>query len=151
MDSPSNARFRLKSIEELGFRQSTDAALLTRINPDMLEVQFMTQTILNHKEKVISVKSGVRYLLAPQDDLFELNILLTFEMENIDEVVVVDEEKKKINFKVDIVPTLLNAAMGTLRGILYTKTADTVLRAFPLPLIDLKALMERNTFHVENK
>lgn len=147
MDANANIEFGLKSVAVLLFEQTDNAELLDSVTPETLGVQFITQTLVERETGQVGVKAGVKYVFG-KIEIFRLETLTAFEIKDIASVISIDRQQKRINFSVDIVPTFLNVAIGTLRGILVEKMAGTPLGKYPLPLIDSNLLVERNTFHL---
>ena len=72
------------------------------------------------------------------------SVISTFEIPDLRNVLAVQGEEAILSGKV--MSTMLNIAVGSLRGVIAVRTADTALRFRPLPIIDLKALMYRLQF-----
>ena len=102
-------------------------------------------------EKIVDynkIKVGTKYDIQ-EVSVLNLELLFVFGINNIDNLVSVDRDNMKLNFKADLIPTFINVAIGGMRGVLYEKVKSTKLEAYPLPLIDLQELIKQNTFHVE--
>ncbi|MEG2366179.1 MAG: hypothetical protein RSB29_05430 [Alistipes sp.] len=150
MDANANIQFGLKFIQEKAFSLTNDQTFLNSLTAENLEVQFMAQTFINLENDEVKILVGVKYL-SQSTDILQIEMVFTFVIDQITNVVTTDADNKKITFKVDLMSTFLTVAMGTLRGVLFEKTSKSVLTKYPLPLIDCKLLMERNTFHIEKK
>jgi len=149
MNTETNILFSLESIEEILYSiSSCDSMAHTCINRETLRVQFMTQTFLNIKNNQVKIKVGTKYDIQ-EVSVLNLELLFVFGINNIDNLVSVDRDNMKLNFKADLIPTFINVAIGGMRGVLYEKVKSTILEAYPLPLIDLQELIKQNTFHVE--
>ena len=151
MESPNiNIQFKLESINEIVYRQSQDNALLDNLSPETIGVQFMTQTFINKSKNEVRVQAGVRYSSRVNNtEILVLEIMLLFNVDNIDNIVNIID--KKINYNTNIVLTFLNISIGTLRGVLFAKTQDSVLSKFHLPLISSQLLLSKNTFILDKK
>jgi hypothetical protein len=53
-----------------------------------------------------------------------------------------------INVKADIFPSLLGTAYNSLRGIIYVRTIGTPIAKYPIPMIEVKTLVEKNGISV---
>jgi hypothetical protein len=80
--------------------------------------------------------------------LFESCAEFVYSVLSLDAVMDVDKENKKLNMKVNIIPTLLGAAYSSLRGIVYARTLETPLEKYPIPMIDLNTLLSKNGISV---
>ncbi len=65
---------------------------------------------------------------------------LTFRLENMSSIIEISDNK--IIEKATIIPTLLNVAIGTLRGMLAIKTVGTILKDYPIPLINVNSILK---------
>lgn len=146
MSANNNISFRLKSIEEMLYNISLIEQ--THLDKDNLRVQFMTQTFLDIKNNLIKIKVGTKYN-AQEVSILNLELLFTFSIDNINNLVSVDKKDMRLHFKADLIPTFINIAIGGMRGVLYEKVKSTKLKEFPLPLVDLQEVLKNNSFHVE--
>ena len=139
-----NVAFRLKNIKEVNSFKS-DELQTTNINEDDLSVEHLVKTIIKTDENQLQVLVGVRYLKR-FTELYKLELLLCYELQNMSEVIQVDKENQKINIPKDLLFTFLSVAIGTLRGALYEKTKETSLSSYPLPMIPSEQLINSNSF-----
>ncbi len=65
-----------------------------------------------------------------------------FEVKNINELIDC-RNGQTIEDKSNIIPILLNISISTMRGIMLTRTAGTPLAAFPLPVIDVRKVIQQ--------
>lgn len=139
-----NVAFRLKNIEEITSFTSEKLSQIA-LTEKTLSVEHLIKTIIKADREQVKVLVGVRYL-KEFTELYKLELLLSYELKNMNEVIQIDKEEKKINFPKDLLFTFLSVAIGTLRGALYEKTKDTPLRDYPFPLIPSEQLIDSNTF-----
>lgn len=146
MSADKNISFSLRSIEEMLYNISLIEQ--THIDKDNLRVQFMTQTFLDIKNNLVKIKVGTKYN-AQEISILNLELLFTFSIDNINNLVSVDKKDMLLNFKADLIPTFINIAIGGMRGVLYEKAKSTKLKEFPLPLVDIREVLKNNSFHLE--
>lgn len=134
--------FRLKSIEEISFEESSKGV-------DVSEVafSFFTQTFVDVESEEVRVKGGVMYRCGEREAL-KLEMFVTFAVESLGEIVTIDDESKEINFKVDIIPTFISSAIGVMRGVIFEKTKGSSLADVPFPLIPMDHLIKNNTIYL---
>jgi len=93
-----------------------------------------------------------------EEDLFNINLLICYKK---DKTLILEAENRfvfciknlkdfinvrndtTISLNVDFLPTLINVAIGTMRGIIYSRTGSSSLSDFPLPLISMNELMNK--------
>ena len=141
MDNKEGKReieLKLIRIQETGFYINTEE--LSKIG----EIQ----------EADLNIKLGFKIELQLENDLFilhlrvnynykkdgvnleilELLIANSFKIKSLNKLVSISDNEFKDN--AGILPTLMGIAIGTLRGILFTKTIGTVLGDYPLPIMN---------------
>ncbi len=65
---------------------------------------------------------------------------LTFEVENLEELLEEHPETGQPYPNEQLILTLISVAYSTSRGMIMSKTVDTVLQGFTLPLLDVRTL-----------
>ena len=65
---------------------------------------------------------------------------LTFEVENLSELLEGDSETEQVHPNEQLVLTLISVGYSTSRGMIMSKTVDTVMQGFTLPLLDVRTL-----------
>lgn len=150
MEKDKIIHFGLSSIDELSFEQLWSDELSQSIDKERLQVKFFTQTFINNVENCIKIKGGISYFI-DEKQLFRLETLFRFEVDDLAEAVTVDEEKSQINFRTDMAITMVSSVIGAMRGMLFVKTLGTELSNYPLPLISMDIIMKKNTFVIEQK
>lgn len=73
------------------------------------------------------------------EDMVSIDVSSIFEIPNIDKFI--DLQSDSFNDKAQLVPQMLNIAIGATRGMLAAKVAGTILAKFPMPMIDLEELI----------
>ena len=139
-------KFSLKAIKELNF-SLIDELDSFDINEDTLDVKYYTQTFINIPENRIVVEVGVKYNYE-DCSLVNFELSVTFLIDDLDTIISIDHENKKLNTSFDFIPTFLNISIGTIRGALYEKLKDTILYIFPLPLLSNSSMVQNNNFHI---
>ena len=99
-------------------------------------------------ENVITIIPQIRYLHL-NTKLYEASVEINFSISSLSALIDIAPEKRTLEMKVDILPTLLGIAYSTLRGIVYTRTLSSPLESFPIPAIDIKLLAEKNGISVK--
>lgn len=130
---PKNIQFRLLSIDEKRFKSDIDEVLANTINDENLKFNLAYSLLPNPDENTLEIEIVTKYLYQEHELLF-LSASLTFLFVEFSEIFEIKEGK--IQEKVTIIPTLINVAIGTMRGMIAIKISGTYLRKFPLPLID---------------
>lgn len=124
---------------------------LVRILPS--KEYFDHQYALADKELRLSVAQSTKHNLDKKSFKISLSVFLEYEgqkiadylydfifhVENLDEYV--REKNDKPLFSGTLISTLLTIAYSTLRGVFYTKLADTPLKDFILPVVNPNELL----------
>ena len=113
-----------------------------------MEIDHLITTEIDEACHQMTVDAGIRYKMDCQV-ICELVVAVVFIIEPFKAMVRIDPEQRVITFSADFVPTLLNTAYGTLRGVLAEKTKDTNLANYPLQLSPIEELIKMNRFKVK--
>lgn len=148
MDNEIKVRFGIDAISEELYKESKQFP--ESITPSKLELRNLVESIIIRNNEKIRVRTGVSYSAEGQS-LCELVVCTTFYIKPFTEVVTIDDTRKTVSFKAEVISTLLNNAFGILRGVLYEKTKGTPLASFPLPLIPIRELEAMNRFKLEDE
>lgn len=132
---------RLMSISEVDFKMSP-GKIANDVVPEDLEIGFSNQFQPDVENDKMTILFGVQYRFAG-DVVLESVYRIIFEVKDLAQFVEFNN-KESITIKL-IIPHFLNLAIGTMRGILVVKTAGTNFSKYPLPLIDVNALMKSMT------
>ncbi len=135
-----NIQIQLLSVDEKKFKSDLDENLADAINDSTLKFKIEYTLQPNKENSSIVVEVAAKYLFNERELLF-LAASLTFKFPEFDEIF--DLKEDQILEKVTVIPTLINVAIGTLRGMVASKTSGTFLKSFPLPLIDPNSLLKR--------
>lgn len=135
-----NIQIQLLSVDEKKFKSDLDENLADVINNSTLQFKIGYTLQPNKENSSIVVEVAAKYLFNERELLF-LAASLTFKFPEFDEIF--DLKEDQILEKVTVIPTLINVAIGTLRGMVASKTSGTFLKSFPLPLIDPNSLLKR--------
>lgn len=147
MNDSQNIKFRLVSIVNERTTTNPEKVGSTPISEESLQFQYKVGTTIQLAENTITVVPGIRYMV-DGSVLFESSADFIYSIPSLEEVINLDRENKKLNLKVNIFPTLLSAAYNSLRGIVYTRTLNTPLESYPLPMIEVNTLLSRNGISV---
>lgn len=137
-ESETNIQIRLIQVEEKSFKYDLSEVLLTTFDENNLKINIGYKLLPDLNANIIAVEITAKYLYS-DSELIEYTSSLTFKSPNLSDIIEITDNK--IIEKTVIIPTLLNVAIGTLRGMLAIKTTGTILKDFPLPLIDPNSLL----------
>lgn len=147
MEDTHNIRFRLISITNEKTSLIPEGKDFSSITEESLQFQYKIGTVIKLSENTITVVPSIRYLFGDAI-LFESCAEFNFSVLSLGAIMDIDKENKKLNTKVNIIPTLLGAAYSTLRGIVYARTQATPLEKYPIPMIDINTLLSKNGISV---
>ena len=148
MDNQKSYQIKLLTVSEnrvLDRLGGTDYEGLTEEN---LIFQFKLGTELQMKERIVVLKAAVKYVFEGKE-MLQVEDALSFEVEGLEEIVTINKSDDTLVFSVDILPTFISVAFGALRGMVYKETKGTVLESYPLPLIPMESLKERNVITIK--
>ena len=148
MDNQKSYQIKLLTVSEnrvLNRLGGTDYEGLTEEN---LIFQFKLGTELQMKERIVVLKAAVKYVFEGKE-MLQVEDALSFEVEGLEEIVTINKSDDTLVFSVDILPTFISVAFGALRGMVYKETKGTVLESYPLPLIPMESLKERNVITIK--
>lgn len=128
-------------------------------------VEFATLTKLIDPDKIIRLDSNLQFGIYPEVngivceitiELYEEEKMILKLVTNCNFIVENNSWEKlkiqvnKINLPKDLLSHLGMIALGTTRGILHTKTENTIFNHFTLPLINVKEMIQENQlFEIE--
>lgn len=137
-ESETNIQIRLIQVEEKSFKYDLSEVLLTTFDENNLKINIGYKLLPDLNANIIAVEITAKYLYS-DSELIEYTSSLTFKSPDLSDIIEITDNK--IIEKTVIIPTLLSIAIGTLRGMLAIKTTGTILKDFPLPLIDPNSLL----------
>lgn len=143
MDSDRRIEISLLSLKEESFSIVDDL-------PESISgitLQYLLETGIFTSANRIVLRAGVRYN-SNDNRLCELVLRIQYSISELASIVSIDEDMKEIRFSCDIIPVLLNAAFGSLRGALYERVKGTIIESYPLPLISIPELEKINQFTI---
>ena len=147
MEDPNNIKFRLVSITNEKTTTIPGNVDFSSISEESLKFQYKIGTVVRLAENTITIVPSIRYMFGGAV-LFESCAEFNYSVLFLCAVMDVDRENKKLNMKVNILPTLLSAAYCSLRGIVYTRTLATPLEKYPIPMIGINTLLSKNGISV---
>lgn len=149
MDTKANIKYRILSISEEKFTLNIDKINVSDLNEESLRFQYKIETLIKMSENLIHITPSIRFILG-DTTILEVSATVSFDVQTLDIAFSVDKENHKINIKADILPSFVGASYSTLRGIVHAKTADTPLAQYPIPMIEMQTLMNKNAISVED-
>ena len=148
METKNNIKYRIDSINQEEFSLNIEGVDLSNMNDLTLKFQYKMETLLKMNEDLILVKPSVR-LLYNESPVLTASVIVSYSVQTLDNAFSIDRDNQQINIKADILPSFIGAAYSTLRGIVYARTIDTPLAAYPIPIIELQTLISKNAISVE--
>ena len=148
METKNNIKHRIDSINQEEFSLNIEGVDLSNMNDLTLKFQYKMETLLKMNEDLILVKPSVR-LLYNESPVLTASVIVSYSVQTLDDAFSIDRDNQQINIKADILPSFIGAAYSTLRGIVYTRTIDTPLATYPIPMIELQTLISKNAISVE--
>lgn len=149
MENIVNIRFKLASIEQEKLTLNIQDIDVAKFDDNQLKFQYKIETLVQISKNTILVKPSIRYLYK-ETRLLELTVVLSFSIDNLSAVIEVDKENQTINTKADILPTFVSTAYSTLRGIVYARSSEIFLSKYPVPMIEVATLVQKNGITVED-
>ena len=149
MDNIANIKFRLASIEHEKLTLNIQDIDVAEFDDNQLKFQYKIETLIRMSKNTILVEPSIRYLYE-EKILLEVSVILNFSIDNLSAVIVVDKENQTINTKADILPTFVSTAYSTLRGIVYARSSEVFLSKYPIPMIEVATLVQKNGITVED-
>ncbi len=143
MDS-SAINFRLLSVREVEGATAINRRALRRLGRTPLNVDMNVRVVPDMEHSLVSLVVTCSYVAVIgliRTRVLACTVVSTFEIEDLAAHVTLQGEEVLVGGK--LMTTMLGIAVGALRGVVAVKTADTVLRYRPLPVVDLTALMYR--------
>lgn len=148
MDKNSNIRFRLTEIRGDRSESFLDGKDFSVLNGDNLVFQYKVISTIIREKKEIVVTPNIRFRYK-DNVLFQSCAEFVYKIDDFDDAVSINSEEGTIEVRNDLFTTMVSAAYSSLRGIVYTQLKDTPLSIYPLPLIDVRTLTEKNSITIE--
>ena len=148
METKNNIKYRIDSINQEEFSLNIEGVDLSNMNDLTLKFQYKMETLLKMNEDLILVKPSVR-LLYNDSPVLTASVIISYSVQTLEDAFSIDRDNQQINIKADILPAFIGAAYSTLRGIVYVRTVDTPLATYPIPMIELQTLINKNAISVE--
>lgn len=143
MDKQKSYQIRLLSVDENRVLNYLGNKNFDGLTEETLVFQFKLDTSLRLAKHIVAIRTAIKYVFEGKD-MLQVENTLEFEVERLEEIVTKNEEDGTLEFSVDILPTFISVAFGTLRGMVYKETKGTVLENYPIPLISMETLKEKN-------
>lgn len=131
MSEQSKINMRLVSLCEKHF--CIEASEISRIADDV-HFSFSCGITPNYVSNLLEFDFGVRCGLPDGTVLMECVYRFVFEVSDLRECVVEDDEDKMV--LKNIAPHIFSVAIGTMRGVIAEKAARTELSKYPLPMLN---------------
>jgi hypothetical protein len=148
METKNNIKYRIDSISQEEFSLNIEGVDLSKMNDNTLKFQYKMETLLKMNENIILVKPSAR-LLYNDSPVLTASVIVSYSVQTLEDAFSIDRDNQQINIKADILPAFIGAAYSTLRGIVYVRTVDTPLATYPIPMIELQTLINKNAISVE--
>ena len=142
MEENINIRFRLQAIENAKVNPADGIESMV-FEEEKLLYQYKLDTMIKFTENVILVIPQIRYSYEGQIVL-SASAEFVYSVPELQSAITVDKVNHQINVRADIFPSLIGTAYSTLRGIVYANSVGLAIGKFPLPMIEVQTLMEKN-------
>ena len=114
------------------------------IDANILKFGYINNVIPNLINKTLTVDFGVQYSYK-DERILECRYAFQYNYNDSDNAGIITTTEDGLRINNDLMRIILNVATGAIRGIMIARTAGTSLAKFPLPLLDLQALMDTVT------
>ena len=141
-DQSLGIELQVVQIQEMNFALDESLWTLKDIDRDDLDVQMgiKFQPIMRENHMSISVKVYYRYKIdGEMKPIMSIEIATLFLIVDMDKHI--ENKETQFNDKSNIIPSLLNVAIGATRGFLAAKVSGTILSKYPLPLMDVNEVL----------
>lgn len=148
MENKLSVQFKLISIAETLFEDTYKDLDISGLTENGLQVQFQSKTRVDVAKNSIEVLVGVIYGYN-NAQVIKLEMTAIYSVKSLSDAVEIDNDKRRIKFKIDIIPTLLSSTLGIVRGAMFEKTVNnSILSQFPVPLVPMEILVAKNTMFI---
>jgi hypothetical protein len=97
---------------------------------------------IDHKSNKFRIRTLVNYSVNDVNDIkVSSEVDVVFLVKNLNKVVRLDKQTKKMDIQNEFLATLIGVCIGTVRGVLSTKTKGTPFAKAPLPIINSKDIV----------
>ena len=144
-DTPVN--LSLVSVREVEGAAAINRRAIRRLGRTPVNVDLNVRAVPDFDRSLISLVVTCSYVAVIgliRTRVLSCSVVATFEIPGLRDIIALQGEEVIVSGKV--MTTMLGIAVGSLRGVVAVRTADTQLRFRPLPIIDLTALMYRLQF-----
>lgn len=134
----------LISVSEVKGATVLNRSALRRLGCKPVDVDMNVRVIPDLERSLVSLVVSCTYVGVVnliRTRLMTCSVICTFEIENLATHIVMNGPE--LVLAAPLMTTMLGISVGSLRGVVATRTADSPLRYRPLPIIDLKALLYR--------
>lgn len=142
MEKEKSINIKIQSVEETLVNNNCGGKNLDGLSEDSLGFQFRVGAEVCLAKKTISVVEAIRYKFK-NVELFQAECEVRFLIDDLEGILNYDKDSNTVTFSFNVIPTLVNAAFGTLRGIVYKETKNGPLEKYPVPLVPMNALVEK--------
>ncbi len=127
----------LLSLREQSYSFDLPEKVKTEFEQSRLQFKFgLRINITQYKDNILSLLCSVAYEYEGcEKALLECTVRLQFLIEPIERVIILSN-KKEPQIEDDFLPRIYGFGIGTLRGVVMSKTVGTVLQDSPIPLFD---------------
>ncbi len=137
----------LVSVCEVEGATAINRRALRRLGRTPISVDLNVRAVPDLDRNLISLVVSCSYIAVIgliRTRVLSCSVVSTYEIPNLRNIIAEQGEEVIVSGKV--MTTMLGMTVGSLRGVIAVRTADTPLRYRPLPIIDLTALMYRLQF-----
>ena len=140
MNDSKPVSIKILEINEVSFALNSIPDSIEQIEFGVnLQYGFGFNFSIDHKTEIFKIRTIVNYKINEiQETVVSLEVDIRFHVINLKEVVNFEKETRKLDIGNDFLATLIGVCIGTVRGILATKTKGTPFAKVPLPIINSK-------------
>lgn len=135
-----NIEIKLLNIKESHVFIDSEVLTSHDFNIEKTTIEIGFKSDIEAEQNIFVLHLSVIYKIS-DTKIVEIITANTFNVKALKKVINL-EENNKFQDKSGLVPILLGIAIGTMRGILFSKTVGTKLSEYPLPLINPTDLCE---------
>ncbi len=133
---------RISEIKELTSENKFHRWEILRYNGYPIKVSMSASVLPDINRNILALTMGVRYVSSrdySEKELLRYNILVDFEIDNLEKQIQITEKAVKIPSH--LLTLIISVGVGTLRGMLAQRTAGTVFDKYPLPLMNISEIV----------
>jgi hypothetical protein len=147
MSEDTKIEIGLQSIHEIAFKLNKEFDF-AKVDKDHLFISINRHFSSNIEEETFDIDLKLSYTYnqntinidtADNVQLLFLEVKNRFQIKELNSILEIKDDS--YHFKKDILPELLRISIGAIRGILFSRTRETPLSEYPLPLMNTENIL----------